>query len=211
MIPDPLPRLLACIDLDAFRRADLPVIPALDACLEDDCLVWLRGGEQTPLERTRVLEWTRSVSPLHRARVVVGRDIPLARVYGLGAHVSFHASSVELARAQLGADVLIGASCHNRSELERAEAAGADYATLSPVWRTASKPDGGRALGEAGFAAHASLTRLPLFALGGVLPERVAAAIQAGAWGVAALSPFVGPDPSRAVRAFRDELSEVFH
>lgn len=94
---------------------------------------------------------------------------------------------------------LVGRSCHSASELARARAEGCDWAFLSPVFPTASKPGYGPALGVEGFAR---LQRLgpPAYALGGVGPDDVPALLAAGATGVAVMGP-VMRDPS-AVRAF---------
>ena len=89
---------------------------------------------------------------------------------------------------------LLGRSCHSAAELARARAEGCDWAFLSPLAATASKPGYGPALGVAGLAALAPLGP-PVFALGGVRPEDVAGCRAAGAHGVAVMGP-VMRDPS---------------
>ncbi|MEA3278815.1 MAG: Nudix family hydrolase [Pseudomonadota bacterium] len=80
----------------------------------------------------------------------------------------------------------IGASCHNRQDLEQAGRLGLDYALLSPVKPTRSHP-GARPLGWEGFAVLAEEAVLPVFALGGLGPADVETAIDQGAQGVAAI------------------------
>ena len=91
-------------------------------------------------------------------------------------------------------------------EVDRAVAEGCDYAFVSPVYPSASKPGYGPALGPQGLAA---LCRpgLPIYALGGVLPERVAECVHAGAYGVAVMGPVLR-DPT-VVTAYLAALSEV--
>jgi len=90
-----------------------------------------------------------------------------------------------------------GQSCHDRAELDRAFAAGARYALLSPVFRPTSKPDDEREpLGIERFVAWAA--GRPVFALGGVTPDRAASLSAAGAHGVAVLGAIFGERDPRA-------------
>jgi 8-oxo-dGTP diphosphatase len=80
----------------------------------------------------------------------------------------------------------VGASCHNRAELELAAARGFDYALLGAVKETATHP-GGETLGWEGFAALASGLPLPVFALGGLGDGDMETARLSGAHGIAAI------------------------
>jgi thiamine monophosphate synthase len=114
--------------------------------------------------------------------------------------------AVHLAAAEPFPDprpALVGRSCHSAAELVQARAEGCDWAFLSPVFPTASKPDYGPALGVAGFARLQPLGP-PVYALGGVGPDDVPALLAAGAHGVAVMGP-VMRDPSMA----RDYLAAL--
>jgi thiamine monophosphate synthase len=89
---------------------------------------------------------------------------------------------------------LVGRSCHSAAELAQARAEGCDWAFLSPVFPTASKPGYGPALGVEGFARLRPIGP-PAYALGGVGPGDVPALLAAGARGVAVMGP-VMRDPS---------------
>ena len=80
----------------------------------------------------------------------------------------------------------VGASCHGRLDLERAANLGLDYALLSPVRPTASHP-GAQPLGWERFAALSDAAALPVYALGGLLPEDLGRAVDRGAQGIAAI------------------------
>ena len=100
------------------------------------------------------------------------------------------------ARARLGVTALIGVSAHNLDEAKRAEKAGADYVTLSPVFASDSKPGYGPALGLDGLTAVVHAVALPVLALGGVTAARVPACVKAGATGVAVMGEVMrGEDP----------------
>ncbi|GAA1796037.1 hypothetical protein GCM10009682_17220 [Luedemannella flava] len=100
---------------------------------------------------------------------------------------------------------LVGRSCHDAVEVARAAAEGCDYVTVSPVYPTASKPGYGPALGPAALAALCG--SVPVFGLGGVLPEHVGDCLRAGAYGVAVMGPAMR-DPS-VVTAYLAALAEV--
>lgn len=112
---------------------------------------------------------------------------------------------------------LLGRSCHSAAELARAAAEGCDYAFLSPVFATASKPGYGPALGTDGFArvlAEAGPAAvggpgagLNVYALGGVRPGDVAACRAAGAYGVAVMGPVMSTPT--IVAAYLAALQEV--
>jgi thiamine-phosphate pyrophosphorylase len=90
---------------------------------------------------------------------------------------------------------LLGRSCHRTQELVAAAAAGVDYATLSPVFPTASKPGYGPALGVEVLAGASSL---PVYALGGITgPAQARRCARGGAAGVAVMGALMRtPDPA---------------
>jgi thiamine-phosphate diphosphorylase len=98
---------------------------------------------------------------------------------------------------------VVGRSCHSAADLARARAEGCDHVFLSPVFRTASKPGYGPALGLAGLAELAPLGP-PVYALGGIGPDDVAGCLAAGAEGVAVMGG-VMRDPSTV----RDHLAAL--
>lgn len=84
-----------------------------------------------------------------------------------GAHVGHRSLPPALARRALGPAAALGFSAHDERELELAAGAGCDFALLSPVWPTTSKP-GAAPLGLSRAAAWTAAARLPVVWLGGV-------------------------------------------
>lgn len=76
---------------------------------------------------------------------------------------------------------VIGRSCHSADDLACAAAEGCDYATLSPVFESRSKPGYGPPLGVEALRN----APLPVYALGGVDHTNAGACLAAGAVGVA--------------------------
>lgn len=132
----------------------------------------------------------------------------LALSLGL-AGVHLREDSLPLARhaAILRERLRFGVSCHTVAGVLAAEAAGAAFATLGPVYETASKARYGAPTGVKLIEQAAVKSQLPLFALGGVTPERTRECREAGTWGVAAISAvWDAEDPLAALDAFRREL-----
>lgn len=106
----------------------------------------------------------------------------------LGAH-GVHLSSARLNALEerpLPPEYLVGASCHNATELHQAAAVGADFAVLSPVLATPHRP-GVVPLDWHGFAGLVEEVAMPVYALGGVGPGDRIAAWQAGGQGIAGI------------------------
>ena len=96
-------------------------------------------------------------------------------------------------------DLLIGATCRNRADVDRAAADGADLAGFGPVGVSGSKaglpaPSGVEAVAEAAGA-------LPLLAIGGIDLALARRAREAGAHGVAVIGAiWRHPDPPLAAK-----------
>ena len=99
------------------------------------------------------------------ARVLINGDFELAqRCDADGVHLTSQQLHALKSRPPLA---LVGASCHSKEELYRAEVLGADFAVLGPVLPTPTHPEA-QLLGWPGFAAAVAETKIPVFALGGL-------------------------------------------
>lgn len=103
--------------------------------------------------------------------------------------------------------LLVGASTHDADAVRKAAAAGADYVIFGPVYATASKQRFGKPIGIEALRAACASTDVPVFAIGGVTPERAPECIAAGAHGVAAIGAVMtASSPRSAVRAFAESM-----
>lgn len=124
-----------------------------------------------------------------------------------GVHLTTRSLEAHTLRRAFGDSFLIGVSTHSMTEARAARDARADFATFGPVFETVSKRVYGSPVGLAQLneAAHA-LSPFPLLALGGITLANAAAAIGAGASGVAGISLFNDPHNLDAtVRALRGD------
>lgn len=131
--------------------------------------------------------FAREVLARTRARgglVVVNGDIELAQAIGAdGVHLPARRL---MALSERPAFQWVGASCHDRAELEHAAALTLDYALLGPVLATDSHP-GAASLGWSGFSALTEGLPMPVLALGGLSPAVMETARDAGAHGIAGI------------------------
>lgn len=149
----------------------------------------LRLPEASREETRRIVLDALSDNPDLRRSLLLNHDIGLARELGIGVHLRT-AQLRELRERPLPEGAWVGASCHDAEELELAARLGADFATLSPVNATASHPEA-VPLGWERFAQLVEDARLPVYALGGVVPEDLQRARAACAQGVAGIRAFL--------------------
>jgi len=102
----------------------------------------------------------------------------------------------------------IGASVHSLGEAVEAEVKGADWVVFGPIYDTPSKRRYGPPQGIDALARVAAGLRIPVVAIGGITPERVAAVRAAGATGVAVITGILGArSPADATRRYLDALT----
>jgi thiamine-phosphate pyrophosphorylase len=128
-------------------------------------------------------------------------DVALA-VGADGAHVGQDDLPAAAARRIVPPGFLIGVSAETAELARRAEADGADYVGVGPVYATGSKADAGDAVGTGRISEVAAAVRIPVVGIGGITAENAQAVIRAGAAGVAVISTVMrAEDPEAAVRA----------
>ncbi len=152
---------------------------AIDAGLS---LVQLREKGWPPDRLAVLASRLRAVAHARGAKVLLNGHDDDARRLGLD---GVHWTAARLAAAtSRPRDLVVGASCHDATEIARAGALDCDFAVLGPVRDTPSHP-GARVLGWDGFAQAVAGARLPVYALGGLGAADLDAAIERGAHGIA--------------------------
>jgi thiamine-phosphate pyrophosphorylase len=108
------------------------------------------------------------------------------------------------ARQILGRGKIIGVTIRNVAEALAAQAGGADYLGVSPIFSTATKADAGAPTGVALLAEVRRRVSLPLVAIGGITLANAPEVIRAGADGVCAISAVVTqPDVRVEIEKFQ--------
>ncbi len=195
----PSPPLLVISDRAQARR---PLLEIAGAAFAAGCRWFsLREKDLPAAERRELLAELVALGRRYRAVVGVHDDIAAAAAAGAGAVHLPAGSDPAVARAALP-QALIGVSAHSTGEAFSAIAEGADYATLSPIFPTDSKPGYGPAIGLEYLSVLAAVASGPIVALGGVSPENAADCLAAGAAGIAVMGEVMrADDPAAVVRA----------
>ena len=112
-----------------------------------------------------------------------------------GIHVGQSDIPVEAARRLLGPHKILGVSAASLMEALHAEADGADYLGVGPIFEArGTKADAGNPQGLDLLIQIRQKCRLPLIAIGGINRQNVSRVIRAGADGVAVISAIVSAD-----------------
>jgi 8-oxo-dGTP diphosphatase len=147
-------------------------------------LVQLRERTLDPSELAALTKHTIALSHEYGAKVLVNADPTVASdVCADGVHLT----SARLLEISTRPDfTLVGASCHDERELDRAVRIGVDFVVVGPVQDTPSHP-GSPTLGWERFRELVFGYPLPVYAIGGVGTGDLEKAWEAGAHGVAAI------------------------
>jgi thiamine-phosphate diphosphorylase len=141
--------------------------------------------------------------------VVVNDRVDVAMASGAqGVHLK--SSGPPAPRVRAGSPgMLIGRSLHAADGPD--SLGDVDYAVFGAVFRSSSKAHGHPVAGLGALAAVATWSKVPVLAIGGVVPAVARSCAEAGASGVAAISAFLPPEvspdglgPVRAARRFRE-------
>lgn len=189
----PVPRL-TCLVSD---RDDLALLPALADAGVDGFQVRAKelDGRSLMALTERVIGAVRGAG----AVVTVNDRLDVALAAGAdGVHLGSADLAVAAAR-RIAPDLLIGATCRSRADVERAASEGASYAGFGPVFVTASKDGLPSPLGIGAIGPAAGV--LPLVAIGGVDGGSARSVVDAGAHGVAVIGAiWRHPDPVGAAK-----------
>jgi len=133
-------------------------------------------------------------------RILVNERIDVALVAGAhGVHLRSTSVPTPRARELCPRPLLVGRSVHSGDDLSLAGEE-ADYLLFGTVFPTGSKPGQGAA-GLNALRRGVRAAPVPVLAVGGVIPERMAEILATGASGVAAISAF--HDPALAAKRFQ--------
>ncbi|GAA0388113.1 thiamine phosphate synthase [Micromonospora gifhornensis] len=220
MIPHPgegglsgSPTVSGVVVLTDRRLARRPLVDVVAAAVAGGVRwVVLREKDLPRAERSALAAELRPILTGAAGTLIVAGPDPLldseaeqrGRGVGGDGRLALHLSATD-AGPPPGAE-LVGRSCHDEAELRRLRTE--DYAFLSPVYPTSTKPGYGPPLGTVGLAALIRLSPVPVLALGGIeTPAQVRACVRAGAVGVAVLGAVMrSPDPRQTAA----ELTSAF-
>jgi len=185
---------------------------AVESCLAAGLkAVQLREKDMAVRDLLGLAHTLRDSTRRHAAKLLINDRADVALAVGAdGVQRAGTSLPVSALRAISPPGFLIGASVHDIAEARAAESAGADFLLFGPVYETPSKRQYGPPQGLAALERVSAAVSLPVFAVGGVTPGRVAEVTRTGAAGVAVIGAILAAErPADAVKAFLDALGRA--
>ena len=160
----------------------------------------------------RFLQWACEISEISKSygrTFIVNDSVEIALKSGAdGVHVGQGDEPVSSIRQRVPENFIVGVSVGNVEEAKEAEAGGASYVALSPIFDTTSKDDAGHGHGLEMMKKISDAVSIPAYAIGGINKGNVKDIISHGADGVAVISAVVSqPDIAEAAKEFKELMN----
>jgi thiamine-phosphate pyrophosphorylase len=178
---------------DALLSPDT-VLPAIEAALLGGIkLLQYRCKSLALLDKTEQARRLLALCERFSIPLIINDDMQLCADIGAnGVHLGQRDGDCATARKLLGAEAIIGVTCHDSLEkAEKAADAGADYVAFGRFFPSQTKPDASPAALEILSQAHEKID-IPIVAIGGINPENGASLIAAGADMLAVINGLFG-------------------
>ncbi len=173
--------------------------------------IQLRERDLSVRELVALAREVQAVTASRKSQLLINDRIDVALASeGVGVHLRSNSLPLSVARKMLGPQRLLGMSVHAVEEAVRAEAQGADYIVLGPIYETPSKQMFGPPLGIHALEKACTLVRIPIIGIGGVTAARAREMRHAGAFGAAVITAILGADDvESATRELLDAVTLV--
>jgi thiamine-phosphate diphosphorylase len=172
-------------------------------------IIQLRDKHATTRQLVQVGQELRALTRQYGALLIINDrlDVALA-VEADGVHLGQDDMPAALARKVTGENFIIGVSAETVEEARQAEADGASYLGVGPMFATTTKPDAGAPVGPERLRAIKQAISIPVFGIGGITLQNAMQVLQAGADGICVISAIMGAvDPAEATRKFLTMLA----
>lgn len=201
--------LYAIIDLGYVRDENAPRV--LAKLIEGGVdIVQLRGKNRSVNDLSALAEKLLQLTVQANIPMIINDHAEIAqRVEVQGVHVGQDDDSVANVRAKVKRPIIIGKSTHTIAQAEAAEREGADYIGFGPIFSTPTKPDY-RPIGLGNIREVHQKVAIPIFCIGGIKLENLAAVIEAGAKRVVIVSGLLqSDDPAGCARKAKAQLKDL--
>lgn len=184
----------------------------VEAALAGGCRIVQFRDKTSPMpERVARARALRQLTRRFAARLLINDDIALCSLIDAdGVHLGQEDGNLRAARAILGLERILGASCYaDFAAAEAAAGAGVDYVAFGAVYPSPTKPDAARAGFDLFFRGRTTLAA-PSCAIGGITLANAPALIAAGADLLAVITDlFSAPDIAARATAYQRLFEEA--
>lgn len=167
----------------------------------------LREKDLTSSELLILAKKLKIITQKHSASLIINDRLDIALLSGAdGVHSPENGIPANAVK-KISKNLIVGKSIHSVKSAVEAEKNGYDYIIAGPVFRTSSKMKYGKPLGLILLKLICDSVNLPVFAVGGINPERAKKCIKAGAHGVAVIGAiFKSKNIKKTVLEFKKSL-----
>ncbi len=205
----PLPTLYLIADVDTAGDLDVDLLDIVSQFVRaGGRMVSLRPGD---IDDRSLLDIGAEIAGLLfavRGIFLVHRRVDVAIALGAdGVHLPSRGMDRRELRHLLLPSAVIGRSCHGRQQVQYCARNAWDFVTLGPLFASISKPGYGPNVEVSEFSQIAAAAELPIYALGGVVPDNARSCLDAGASGVAVVGGIIGASsPFEATAQYLEAL-----
>lgn len=170
-------------------------------------LIQLREKEMALRDYVRLAEQVRTMTLQSGCLLIINDRLDVALAVGAdGVHLGQDDFPIPAAR-RLAPELIIGASTHTVEEALRAQAEGASYINIGPIYPTGTKVWEGEYLGIEGLRTIAAVARVPFTVMGGIKQSHFPDLLHAGARIIALVTAVTAaPDPEIAARELLNQI-----
>jgi thiamine-phosphate pyrophosphorylase len=171
--------------------------------------IQLRQKNGLELEKLRTAIATVSLCQKYKATLIINDSPQIALESGAaGVHLGLEDYPTLEARKLLGKDAIIGGTANTQLQVLQRVTEGCDYIGLGPWRATRTKENLSEILGEEGIKKVLSLNlKIPIVAIGGIIPHDVQKILSLGVHGIAVSSGIVAAKNIKA--AFKEYLNQT--
>ncbi|MFN7016052.1 MAG: thiamine phosphate synthase [Fimbriimonadales bacterium] len=165
-------------------------------------IIQLRDKQATTRQLVQTGLTLRELTRRYGAILIVNDRLDVAiAIEADGVHLGQDDMPAALARRIAGEHFIIGVSAETVEEAVQAEADGANYLGVGPMFATTTKPDAGTPVGPERLRIIKQAVSIPVFGIGGITQENAGAVLAAGADGICVISAIMGAaDPKEATQ-----------
>jgi thiamine-phosphate pyrophosphorylase len=175
-------------------------------CISGIRSIMLREKDLAPDNLLKLAVRIRSITKRFSSKLIVNDRLDIAMLIKADAiHIPSNGSELKYFK-KIDPGLITGKSVHSLKDAVRAELEGYDYLLFGPVFRTPAKIKYGKPQGLINLRKVCSAVKIPIFAVGGITPERSKKCIDAGAHGVAVIGAIM---KSKNVRKTAEEFKKV--
>ncbi|MFS3930760.1 thiazole tautomerase TenI [Priestia flexa] len=166
--------------------------------------IHIREKERTARELEMLIEELKK--DVHASKLIVNDRVDVAFASHVkGVHLAYHSLSVQGVKAHFQ-PLIVGKSVHSIKEAQEAEQTGVDYVIYGHVYPSKSKigqtPRGLERLNQV-----VRSVKIPVIAIGGIMPCNVSEVLSTGAHGIAVMSGvFQDENPLQAAKEYDEQL-----